>query len=449
MGHYAAACEDGTRVWTDDAGWAHFASDPRIVITPNSLFVKSRSGAFGHRAIIKGGDGAAYLIERALSKVTWLGPTVGNYCVGLLRDGTPVWQQSQTKYRVGAAELPIPPAYIPTSQGFYIDGATDQIVWYDEQHRHPVTVGGQELGLASTDGRWTCGQAKDGTYDYLAWDSLTRRLYRAGGTANSAIAPSIATQRDGSAILSRSVPIGWTPSNQFTLYTPPAVIIPTFEPTAQKIGIGIFDDPAGPARIIDISETVTPNVRAVFWEIGTNGRSQSLALARSLNVGALAYKDDHGLRPLQVPTGYRALVFAYPDPNRDIAWSLGRLNDTLQALHAAQIPCDIDLGTYCMWDGTVYDIPEQKALDWMGNVWRLVVHGVENLGGPYPIGAIWCYTRRKPIAGPVVLDGLEHWPNLQTAVDRMKAASGDWQHFPPFGEAPPAEPFLPPFGSLF
>lgn len=216
----------------------------------------------------------------------------------------------------------------------------------------------------------------------------------------------------------------------------PPVVIPSFPPTDQAIGIGIFDDPVGP-RIIDVSEAVTPNVRAVFWQIGTNGQSQSKALAKSLNVGALAYKDGYGLTPTQVPSGFRALVFAYPKPDRDVPYSLGRVDETLEILTRAGISCDLAVATYCQWNGETYDLSEQKVLDMLAGVWRLGVF--------YKVGAFWCYTRRKPIAGPVILDGLEKWPNLQTAVNRMKAASGDWQHFPPYHQ--PVE-FFEPLGAL-
>ncbi len=213
------------------------------------------------------------------------------------------------------------------------------------------------------------------------------------------------------------------------------VVIPTFPKTDQQIGIGLFDDLDGP-RIQDFSEVVSPNTRAIFWQIGTPGQSKTKELARTLNVGAEAYKDGYGVPT--VPDGFRALVFAYPTESLDVASSLGRVEMTLNSLTAAKVPCDLAVAMYCQYrQPGDYALPLQKVMDMLAGVWRL---GIE-----YKVGALWGFTKRRMSGGQVV-DGVLYWPELETCYERLQMASGDWQHFPPY--AAPPETFWAPLGDL-
>lgn len=221
---YAHVCDDGTRVRCPPTPEIVFADDTPIPLPVHGMFVFARRVPGDvHAAIIKGGNGLAYLIHRD-RRVKLLGQTAGNYCVGLRLDGTPVWQDTATSFRVDGTPYPCR----ETSQGFLSLDAAGMPIWTDEQYRHPVVIHGQHLQLASTDRDWTVGQATDGTADFLAYHAPTDRLFRAGPTADSSIAPRITQQQDGSAILSRSVPDGWFMSSSFVPYvTPPP---PTYLP---------------------------------------------------------------------------------------------------------------------------------------------------------------------------------------------------------------------------
>ncbi len=227
--------------------------------------------------------------------------------------------------------------------------------------------------------------------------------------------------------------------SQFTPLPVPPIVIPTFPATTQKIGIGLFDDLTGP-RIQDYSEVVSPSTRAIFWKVGTTGEAKSKALAKSMNVGAEAYKDGYGLAPSQVPAGFRALVFAYPSKDRTVEASLGLVDAALKGLTTAGVPCDLAMAMYCQYrQPGDYALPLQKVLDMLAGVWRL--------GLAYRVGACWGFTKRRMSNGQVV-DGVDYWPELQTCYGRLKAASGDWQHFPPYAVTPPVTPFWEPLGDL-
>jgi len=219
---YAAICPDGTRVqFPTEPPQVIFGSDAPIALPTFGMFVTAMSGSFGHLAICKShSPGNAWLINRT-GTITDLGPTHGNYPVGLRTDGTPVWQDTATTYIVGIGGSPIaiPAPYAGTSQGFLaLDGAGDPI-WTDAQFVTPIVLGGVPFGLASRDGDWTVGQSFE-YLNFIAYHHATATLYLDGPTLNSPIAPRVAHQADGSCIVARSLPMGWASSATFMLYPP-------------------------------------------------------------------------------------------------------------------------------------------------------------------------------------------------------------------------------------
>jgi hypothetical protein len=123
----------------------------------------------------------------------------------------------------------------------------------------------------------------------------------------------------------------------------------------------------------------------------------------------------------------------------DVATSLGRVETTLKALKAQQVPCDLAVAMYCQYRAPGdYALPIQKVLDMLAGAWRL--------GLAYQVGALWGFTKRRLRNGTVV-DGVDYWPELRECYERMKAASDDWEHFPPFSTVPP-ETFWAPLGDL-
>jgi hypothetical protein len=220
------------------------------------------------------------------------------------------------------------------------------------------------------------------------------------------------------------------------------IIIPAFEKTALKIGVGLFDDLKGP-RIIDWSEKPSSNVEAVFWDIkSAETRDESKRVAASLRVGAEAYRDGYGMTVTQVPSGFRALVFAYPHASISVSESVSRVKAVLKEMKAKHIPSDLAVAAYCQYRAPGnYALPLQKVLDALSAMW--------GLGIDYEVGSIWAFTKARR-AGTQLVDGVDYWPELQEAINRMKSASGDWKNFPPFSSAtppvePPIEPPKPPY----
>lgn len=230
---YAHCCADGTRVWCSGRLLWFKPDELGIALPTDGMFLFARSGQFGHRAIVKGhGDGVAYQIDRQSRLVKALGPTYGNYCVALQVDGTPVWQDSANTYRIGPTTYAIPSQHRGTGQGFLSLDNHGHPIWTDRQFVNPIVVGGQRLGYASADGTWTTGQALDGRAAFLAFDGV--RLWLAGDSANSPIAPRVTQLHGGSCVVSRSVPAGWYASTTFTPYTPPVIVVPAPEPPADE-----------------------------------------------------------------------------------------------------------------------------------------------------------------------------------------------------------------------
>jgi hypothetical protein len=218
------------------------------------------------------------------------------------------------------------------------------------------------------------------------------------------------------------------------------IIIPAFEKTALKIGVGLFDDLKGP-RIIDYSEKPSSNVEAVFWDIRSGEtKDEAKRLAASLKVGAEAYRDGYGMTVTQVPSGFRALVFAYPSAAISVDESVNKVKAVLKEMKAKHIPRDMALAMYCQYRAPGnYALPLQKVLDTLTKMW--------SLGIDYEVGAMWCFTKYRR-DGTTLVDGVDYWPELQEALDRMKKASGNWEWFPPFSSAiPPIEPPKPPVGT--
>lgn len=255
--------------------------------------------------------------------------------------------------------------------------------------------------------------------------------------------PCVAEQTDG------TLRLAWNGDQEAFLWSgdgwplvpSPPVVIPTFKKTPLKIGVGLFDDPSGPANIISVGEPIQPNSKAILWGVGTPGQSDARALAKTLNVGAEAYTDVYAFSPSKLPAGFRPLVYAYAKATLTVAQSTDLVRTALYDFHQLGIQCDLAVSTYRQWNGTGYSLPEQQVLDMLKAAWDLAIE--------FKVGAVWCYTLRKPITGPVILDGILKFPDtIGVAVDRMRGASGDWQHFPPYAESPPPDSFWAKLGDL-
>ncbi len=265
----------------------------------------------------------------------------------------------------------------------------------------------------------------------IAKRKLTGQWFLITNNTSPVQPPCVAEQTDGTLLLGwngdqESFP--WSGSG-WPILTEPPVVIPTFKKTALKIGVGIFDDPNGDANIIAVGEPVKPNSKAVLWGVGTPGQSDARALAKTINVGVEAYTDVYAFPPSKLPKGFRPLVYAYAKSTLSVEESTDLVRTCLYDFQQAGIQADLAVSTYCQWNGTSYALSEQKVLDMLKSAWELAIE--------FEVGAIWCYTLRKPISGPVILDGILKFPDtIGVAVERMRAASGDWMHFPPYAPPP-------------
>jgi hypothetical protein len=68
-----------------------------------------------------------------------------------------------------------------------------------------------------------------------------------------------------------------------------------------------------------------------------------------------------------------------------------------------------------------YALTEQKVLDMLGGMW--------DLAREFHVGSIWLFSKAR-FHGEVLVDGVDFWQSIATAVQRMKEASADWTHFP-------------------
>jgi hypothetical protein len=202
----------------------------------------------------------------------------------------------------------------------------------------------------------------------------------------------------------------------------PGPIIPNFATTTQQIGIGMFDDMVGP-RIISYTEELSSNVRAIFVDDSQiEDLVPSLELSGTIGWPVEIYHDGYGLDPDDVPGGTRGLVFAYPTEGAEVSTSLQIVRANMNALANADVPMDIAVAAYCQYRGPGdYALTEQKVLDMMAGVW--------DLAREFHVGSLWLFSKAR-FHGEVLVDGVDYWQSIATAVERMKAASADWTHFP-------------------
>jgi hypothetical protein len=202
----------------------------------------------------------------------------------------------------------------------------------------------------------------------------------------------------------------------------PGPIIPYFTPTTQQIGIGMFDDMVGP-RIMDYTETPSANVRAIFFDTrDPENLAPSMDVSDELGWPVEIYKDGYGLDPDDVPSGTRALIFAYPTEGAAVSTSLQIVRANMNACANAHVPMDLACAAYCQYRGPGdYALTEQKVLDMLGGMW--------DLAREFHVGSIWLFSKAR-FHGEVLVDGVDFWQSIATAVQRMKEASADWTHFP-------------------
>jgi hypothetical protein len=244
------------------------------------------------------------------------------------------------------------------------------------------------------------------------------------------------------------------PWETINLLAPPTVVVlptrrPVFTKTARAIGVGIFDEPAGPAFADPAAPA--PTDKAVFCTVGADDLSDVAALASARRLPVSAYLDASTYPVERVPQlpglSVRPLVQCYPRAGESRQTCRARIFGTVTGLRAAGFEVDLCVAAYCQYRGgdpaslDSFALTEQQVLDNLEDVWTIAV-------GDTGIGAVWCFVWDR-VKHPGV-DGLARWPNIMAAVMAMRAASADWRAFPavPVVEPPvvvtPEPPAAPP-----
>lgn len=325
---------------------------------------------------------------------------------------------------------PMPPNIAGTSQGIlYVE--LDGTVHYTDLER-TRQVGGYTFGLPMVSGRWTIGQNYAG-YQILAFNSLTGVVSQVTPNADNPLPPRIAMATDGQALAGLSSnPSQIVPSYAFvTPFTP--IIVPVFVSTDQQIGVGIFDEPQGP-NLIGGGDEADAETKGVLYTIGRDSLSVAAATAALLKIPLEAYWDSASAYPASavphVPgVTVRPLVQCYPLHDETTASFRTRIRSSIQGLVHAGYPVDLLPATYCQIQGNgTFNLGEQQVLDALQVTWETAIE--------FHAGALWCFTWDRGHGQ----DGLVRWPSLMEAVMRMRAASGNWRHFPTIPQPP--TPFL-------
>lgn len=227
---------------------------------------------------------------------------------------------------------------------------------------------------------------------------------------------------------------GWRPVDLLAppVSTPEPIRIPTFTPTDQKIAIGLLDEPGGP----DFYGAKTASSHeAVFYTIDSHDDlATAIATAKAQHLVLAVYDDRQPYRhtkfkevaPVAEAEGVtaRALVRCYPEPAETAFDFKAKLDANCEDLADRGIPFDFIGAAYRrVVNVGQYLLTEQKVLDRMPVVF--------DVGVRYRVGAIWWFLYRRPEEGKgPMLDGALMWPSFMEAINRQRAASADWRHFP-------------------
>jgi hypothetical protein len=349
-----------------------------------------------------------------------------------------VLAKDRAQYFVYADGRLTDPKPTPTTEinGFaqIVDG---EAVFYDARRR--LTLDRRLIAWWQELGRWTLGTEPAGNDRVIAHDGARWWLVSA---AKARLQPRGVLLADGRLLVAcQGVAGGWIDSSAFTplVDVPEGVRVPTFRRTSRRIGVGEFGAVDPFPRIIGPSEDADASTEAVLFTLGDTDRAGARARADALKRPLLIYPDRHGLKPSDVGSD-RGLVFAYPTAGLSVAGTLALVRTDCERLQDAGIPFDVAGALYRQFtveDGEdAYPLSEQKVLDVLAGVWDIAIEtGAE---------ALWLFAKWRTYRGRLV-DGSDMWASFQTALARLRAASGNWRQFPRPSLAPvPAKPSEPP-----
>jgi hypothetical protein len=288
---------------------------------------------------------------------------------------------------------------------------------------------------------WECGASPQG---YLLAKDVDR------------FAPCVARQSDGTILVAATTGVGQLPHELITYKVdplrrtvngdpativdltkapitipipPPAVRMPTFTATTQKIGIGLFDEPNARA---DFFGDGSRNPKAVFYTRPSDDNAHNVAwpevaaFAKAANLPVAYYTDWRNADHRKIPAADGVAVIPhlclYPKAGESNSAFLASV-EPIVASHAALGPWAGVFATYRQWNGQSYPLGEQQVLDAAEIIW--------NLARKYRACALWGFNYKRPwqATDANAVDGLIKWPSFQTMLSRLRAASGNADHF--------------------
>lgn len=333
---------------------------------------------------------------------------------------------------LGTIGLPIP-APKPTSQG-WIDVWDGNLRWSDQYRDDPA----QGLLYPTTQGGVTLGQNR-GQPDYVAGLSPSGRFEAApvlGMEPSLCMAPDglswAACWRQlhgqiGMALLPPFPPV-------VTVSEPPR--LPTFTATTQRVGIAIVGDSQGGPDWASVLDPVGPRTVAIFHPIvgwlETKNAAGVIVRRPVTPAESLDYAEKHHLRCFAYDDGWDAIDPSTVPPRMDVALQCYTKADGVESLEAyrdriirrlASVnPIRDRAALHVVLRATVpAGFTLQAVLDKMPVGWDLTCD--------FTAAAQWYFCDQRA-------DGINAHPELRTAIDRNRAASADWQHFPTFTPTP-------------